>query len=322
MDLIEKIKKIREKEVKNLYKNLKNNNTRKEIENIDSICIENIDIFKKIIEEVEKSFKELENFKKNEDLINIKKSYEKICEDSNSFSILVSKIIILSFNDLEINTYKEDELEKNFIKNRYDIINSVKEKIYFLYLYLLNFKKLDNSYLSQKILINNIELNILKIVDKLSQKKIIIEKNVWINKKTTKFLEMPNLKKYFNLNLYSEKFKTLKNLKNIDLNSEYLINGSIFSMYKINKVSGKTGSQFIIGSKDFIDEINKIKLNIDLNWIKFIYKEYCEENNIENQEIEEKYKKYKNELSNLISEKNKEATSFISKKISIYYSML
>lgn len=176
----------------------------------------------------------------------------------------MAKFFLISFNDLEKNNHNDDNINHQIIKTRYDIMNFVQEKTYFTYLYMASINKITAPALTQKIIIKTLEDVIVKIIDTLTFKKIFIETNVILNGETTKFIEMPKLKKNLIINLYSEKFKILKNLQNMNSNSEYLINGSVFSIYKINKISGKTGTQFILGNRVFIEEVNKIKLVIDI----------------------------------------------------------
>ena len=320
--MLEILNKIRENEMKNLYKKLKNSNTLKELNEIDKICENNEENFVKIISTIEEIISELKKYKKNDDIIKIKEIYESLIKEKDSFSILLSKFFLISFNDLEKNRYSDNEMDHQTIKTRYDIMNFVKEKTYFTYLYLASINKIYIPNLSQEIIIRNIEIVILKIIDTLTYKKILIEIDVFLEGKTSKFIEMPKLKKNLIINLYTEKFKLLKNLGNINSNSEYLINGSIFSMYKINKVSSKTGTQFILGNKIFIEEVNKIKIVIDTEWMLNLFHDYCSENEINENNIEEMYFKYKNELRKLIYEKNAIASSQISKKIAIQYKAL
>jgi hypothetical protein len=261
--MLEILNKIKKNEIKNLYKKLKNPNTLKELEEINTICENNEESFIKIRDTVEEVILDLKRFKINENIIRIKEVYESLSEEKNSFSILITKFFLISFNDLEKNKYTDDDINHQIIKTRYDIMNFVKEKTYFTYLYMASINKISAPILTQKIIIENIETVILKIIDTLTFKKIFTETNVFLNGKTSKFIEMPKLKKNLIINLYNEKFKLLKNLENMNSNSEYLINGSVFSIYKINKISGKTGTQFILGSKIFIEEVNKIKIVID-----------------------------------------------------------
>jgi hypothetical protein len=257
------LNKIKKNEIKNLYKKLKNSDTLKELEEIDNICSNNEESFIKIRDTIEEIISDLKRFKINENIIRIKEVYESLSEEENSFSILITKFFLISFNDLEKSKHGDDDINHQIIKTRYDIVNFVKEKIYFTYLYMASTNKISKPIISQKFIIENIEIVTLKILDTLTFKKIFIEVNVFLNGKTSKFIEFPKLKKNLIINLYSEKFKLLKNLENISSNSEYLINGSVFSIYKINKISGKTGTQFILGNKNFIEEINKIKIVID-----------------------------------------------------------
>jgi len=106
-------------------------------------------------------------------------------------------------------------------------------------------------------------------------------------------------------------------LKNINLKSEYIINNTIFSIYEINKVSHKTGSQFRIGENSFIDEINKNKISIDLKNFKELFKNYCKKEKIDEKIIEENYIKYKEDLKKFIFEQNTFGIKKISKKMSI-----
>lgn len=316
------LNRIKKNEIKNLYKKLRNPNTLKELEEIDNICLNNEESFIKIRDSIEEIILDLKRFRINENIIRIKEVYESLSEEENSFSILITKFFLISFNDLEKNKYTDDDINNQIIKTRYDIMNFVKERTYFTYLYMASINKISTPILSQKFIIENIEIVTLKIIDTLTLRKIFTEVNVFINGKTSKFIEMPKLKKNLIINLYSEKFKLLKNLENISSNSEYLINGSVFSIYKINKISGKTGTQFILGNKIFIEEINKIKIVIDTEWMSHIFNNYCLENKINKKNIEEIYIKYKEELRRLISEKNDKASSQISKKIAIQYKAL
>ena len=320
--MLEILTRIRKNEIKNLYRKLKNINTLKELEEIDNICENNEENFTKIKDTVEEVILNLEKFKINESIIRIKETYESLSEEKNSFSILMAKFFLISFNDLEKNNHNDDNINHQIIKTRYDIMNFVQEKTYFTYLYMASINKITAPALTQKIIIKTLEDVIVKIIDTLTFKKIFIETNVILNGETTKFIEMPKLKKNLIINLYSEKFKILKNLQNMNSNSEYLINGSVFSIYKINKISGKTGTQFILGNRVFIEEVNKIKLVIDIKWMTHLFNNYCLENKINKENIQDVYMKYREELRKLISEKNKTASSEISKKISIQHKAL
>ena len=297
-----------------LYGNLNSKYVELDLNSINDISLKNKDIFLKMIDVVDYKIREFESFKNCDFFYKMVISYNKICDNNLSFSILVSKLIIFFFNELNSGTTRD-----NYIKNRYDLVIFLKEKIYFLYLYMVNFSKIDHSILSQKNILKIIEINSLKIIENLCVKGIISYKNINIDGKTTILVEISNFINYFRLDLYNNNFTLLKKLNNVGLKSYYLINTSIFSMYEINAISGKTGNQFIIGKDDFIEEINSIKLKIDGELLAYKFANYCNENLIKADDLEEDYYILKKGLRDFICEKNREGVSAISKKISVYH---
>jgi hypothetical protein len=161
------------------------------------------------------------------------------------------------------------------------------------------------------------------MIQTLCDNKIIKTKNIQINKtKTEIFVEIPELINSFKISLYTDKFSLLKNLDNLNLVSNFIINSTIFSIYEINKVSGKSGSQFRIGETSFIDEINTIKVDIDIKIFKDIFNNYCEIYKIDKNNIEKYYYKYKEDLKECMSEKDKTAVKLITLKLSNYHKAL
>jgi hypothetical protein len=183
---------------------------------------------------------------------------------------------------------------------------------------MISFNEINSMIGFQSQILDSIEFTVLKIIRHLCEQKIFKEKNIKILNKTIKFVEIIDLNITFKISIYTEPFKILKNLENINLKSEYIINNTIFSIYEINKVSHKTGSQFRIGENSFIEEINKNKISIDLKNFKEIFKNYCKKEKIDEKIIEENYIKYKEDLKKFIFEQNTFGIKKISKKMSIY----
>ena len=126
--LKEQIKNMKESEILNLYSGFTANACRLELDEIDKIVNINFKTFEKINSNIVTILEDIKRYKKNDDFVNIMNFYNKIVE-GEYFSILLSKILLISFNDIDNSGTNFDDNEEKFLKKQSDILNFVKEKI-------------------------------------------------------------------------------------------------------------------------------------------------------------------------------------------------
>ena len=126
--LKEQIKNMKESEILNLYHCFNEKTCRLELDEIDKIINNNFKVFEKINSNVIEILEDIKRYKKNDDFINIMNFYNNILK-GDYFSILLSKILLISFNDIDNSGTSFADNEEKFLKKQSDIINFVKEKI-------------------------------------------------------------------------------------------------------------------------------------------------------------------------------------------------
>jgi len=153
--------------------------------------------------------------------------------------------------------------------------------------------------------------NITKVFYLLIQEKIILEKNICYNNKTTKFIYIENMEYVSIKENYTTKFISFEYNKNI-----WLYNESFWSFTKIFKENFRSGEKFHIKDMDIINNLCENYFYIDLDNLEKIYSLFLEKNKINKDLIKEDYKIKIKEYSDNIYDLNK--IKEISKKISIY----
>ena len=98
--LKEQIKNMKESEILNLYSSFTAKACRLELDEIDKIVNINFKTFEKINSNIVTILEDIKRYKKNDDFVNIMNFYNKIVE-VEYFSILLSKILLISFNDID-----------------------------------------------------------------------------------------------------------------------------------------------------------------------------------------------------------------------------
>jgi hypothetical protein len=126
--LKEQIKNMKESEILNLYHCFNEKTCRSELDEIDKIINNNFKIFENINYNVIEILEDIKRYKKNNDFVNIINFYNNIVK-GDYFSILLSKIILISFNDIDNSGTSFNDNEEKFLKKQSDVINFVKEKI-------------------------------------------------------------------------------------------------------------------------------------------------------------------------------------------------
>jgi hypothetical protein len=126
--LKEQIKNMRESEILNLYHCFNEKTCRSELDEIDKIINNNFKVFEKINYNVIEILEDIKRYKKNNDFVNIINFYNNIVK-GDYFSILLSKILLISFNDIDNSGTSFTDNEEKFFKKQSDVINFVKEKI-------------------------------------------------------------------------------------------------------------------------------------------------------------------------------------------------
>jgi hypothetical protein len=126
--LKEQIKNMRESEILNLYHCFNEKTCRSELDEIDKIINNNFKVFEKINYNVIEILEDIKRYKKNNDFVDIINFYNNIVK-GDYFSILLSKILLISFNDIDNSGTSFTDNEEKFFKKQSDVINFVKEKI-------------------------------------------------------------------------------------------------------------------------------------------------------------------------------------------------
>ena len=126
--LKEQIKNMKESEILNLYHCFNEKTCRSELDEIDKIINNNFKVFEKINYNVIEILEEIKRYKKNNDFVNIMNFYNNIVK-GDYFSILLSKILLISFNDIDNSGTSFSDNEEKFFKKQSDVINFAKEKI-------------------------------------------------------------------------------------------------------------------------------------------------------------------------------------------------
>ena len=126
--LNEQIKNMKESEILNLYHCFNEKTCRSELDEIDKIINNNFKVFEKINYNVIEILEEIKRYKKNNDFVNIMNFYNNIVK-GDYFSILLSKILLISFNDIDNSGTSFSDNEEKFFKKQSDVINFTKEKI-------------------------------------------------------------------------------------------------------------------------------------------------------------------------------------------------
>jgi hypothetical protein len=126
--LKEQIKSMKESEILNLYHCFNEKTCRSELDEIDKIINNNFKVFEKINYNVIEILEDIKRYKKNNDFVNIMNFYNNIVK-GDYFSILLSKILLISFNDIDNSGTSFSDNEEKFFKKQSDVINFAKEKI-------------------------------------------------------------------------------------------------------------------------------------------------------------------------------------------------
>ena len=127
--LKEQIKNMKESEILNLYHCFNEKTCRSELDEIDKIINNNFKIFENINYNVIEILEDIKRYKKNNDFVNIINFYNNIVK-GDYFSILLSKIILISFNDIDNSGTSFNDNEEKFLKKQSDVIIFVKEIIF------------------------------------------------------------------------------------------------------------------------------------------------------------------------------------------------
>jgi succinylglutamate desuccinylase len=126
--LKDKIESMRKSEILNLYHSFNEKTCNLELDEVDKIVKNNFKIFEKIHSNILIILDDIKRYKKNDDFLKIMNFYNEIVKDEY-FSILLSKVLLISFNDIDNSGTNFDDNEEKFLKKQSDIINFIKEKI-------------------------------------------------------------------------------------------------------------------------------------------------------------------------------------------------
>ena len=127
--LKEKINNMKESEILNLYHCFNEKACRSELDEIDKIINNNFKVFEKINYNVIEILEDIKRYKKNNDFVNIMNFYNNIVK-GDYFSILLSKILLISFNDIDNSGTSFSDNEEKFFK---------KQSVFQLNIYLTHF---------------------------------------------------------------------------------------------------------------------------------------------------------------------------------------
>ncbi len=288
---------IIENEIKHLYNNKKINSLAKDykfVEKNEKLILKVKDLIKSKNILDHKNFTNVKDFKYV--LTNIFKNDE-------IFYIYISIFIIESFNR---GLVSDTNIEK--VGTIHDNINRIETNIQKLNIYILRKNKMSEKR------VENLYVYILKLVKLLEEfeviKRIKLYKN---NKKSYDLLEIKDFNISPQIEIYQNEFEVFQ--FNGD---DYLISETFNSIKSINSINPKT-EPFRFGvNKAIISKLCNRKINIDLELLKEINKEYCSYNNIELDKVEESYIELLENHSELMKEKDEEAVKKSSEKISLY----